>query len=70
MELAADAGVRRRGREDDARLRPVLRIPEELRIVAGVTLGHGAPDPEWSERTSRATRRRRALDELVHWNRW
>jgi hypothetical protein len=42
----------------------------ELRIVAGVTLGHGAPDPEWSERTSRATQRRRALDELVHWNRW
>jgi nitroreductase len=45
-------------------------IPDELRIVAGVTLGHGAPDPEWSRRTSRATQRRRELDELVHWNAW
>jgi len=56
--------------EHDARWRELLRIPDELRIVAGVTIGRGAPDPVWSARTSRATQRRRLLDELVHWNSW
>lgn len=56
--------------EDQPRVRALLRIPEELTIVAGITLGHPAPDPEWSKRTSRATQRRRALDEQVHWNAW
>jgi FMN reductase [NAD(P)H] len=56
--------------EDEPRWRSLLGIPDELRIVAGVTLGHGAPDPEWSKRTSRSTQRRRTLDELIHWNSW
>jgi nitroreductase len=56
--------------EEEPRRRELLGIPDELRIVAGVTLGFGAPDPEWSKRTSRATQRRRTIDELVHWNRW
>jgi len=56
--------------EQDATWRELLRIPDELRIVAGVTIGRGAPDPGWSARTSRATQPRRPLDELVHWNRW
>jgi nitroreductase len=56
--------------EDQPRWRELLRIPDELAIVAGITLGHPAPDPEWSKRTSRATQRRRTLDEQVHWNRW
>jgi len=56
--------------EDQPRWRELLRIPDELAIVAGITLGYPAPDPEWSKRTSRATQRRRTLDEQVHWNRW
>jgi nitroreductase len=56
--------------ERDAAWRQTLSIPEELRIVAGVTIGRGAPDPGWSARTSRATQPRRPLDELVHWNSW
>ena len=56
--------------EEEPRWRELLGIPDDLSIVAGVTLGHGAPDPEWSKRTSRATQRRRTIDELVHWNRW
>ena len=56
--------------EQDATWRELLAIPHELRIVAGVTIGRGAPDPAWSARTSRATQRRRTLDELVHWNSW
>jgi nitroreductase len=55
---------------DQPRVRELLRIPDELAIVAGITLGRGAPDPEWSKATSRATQRRRPLDELVHWNTW
>ena len=56
--------------EQDAAFRALLGIPEDLRIVAGVTIGRGAPDPGWSGKTSRATQRRRSLDELVRWNGW
>ena len=56
--------------EQDPAWRALLGIPEELRIVAGVTIGRGAPDPAWSEKTSRATQRRRALEEVVRWNTW
>lgn len=56
--------------EQDAAFRALLGIPDDLRIVAGVTIGRGAPDPGWSGRTSRATQRRRSLDELVRWNTW
>lgn len=56
--------------EQDPAWRALLGIPDDLRIVAGVTIGRGAPDPGWSGKTSRATQRRRALDELVRWNTW
>ena len=47
-----------------------LGIPADLRVVAGATVGRPLPDPEWSKVTSRATQRRRTLEELVRWNRW
>jgi nitroreductase len=56
--------------EDEPRWRELLGIPADLRIVAGATVGRPLPDPEWSKVTSRATQRRRTLDELVRWNRW
>ena len=56
--------------EEEPRWRDLLGIPDELRIVAGATLGSPLPDPEWSKVTSRTTQRRRGLDELVRWNRW
>jgi nitroreductase len=56
--------------EQDPAWRALLGIPDDLRIVAGVTIGRGAPDPVWSSRTSRSTQRRRGLDELVRWNVW
>jgi nitroreductase len=56
--------------EQDPAWRVLLNIPDDLRIVAGVTIGRGAADPLWSQTTSRATQRRRALDEQVHWNTW
>jgi len=56
--------------EQDPAWRALLGIPDDLRIVAGVTIGRGAPDPGWSAKTSRATQRRKPLDEVVKWNRW
>jgi FMN reductase [NAD(P)H] len=56
--------------ERDAAFRALLGIPDDLHIVAGVTIGRGAPDPGWSGKTSRVTQRRRPLDELVRWNAW
>jgi nitroreductase len=56
--------------ELDATFPNLLGIPDDLRVVAGVTLGKPAPDPGWSRLTSRATQRRRTLDELVRWERW
>jgi FMN reductase [NAD(P)H] len=70
LEEGLAAGVYGVQVEQQPRYRELLGIPDELAIVAGVTLGRAAPDPEWSRRTSRATQRRRPLDELVHWNRW
>jgi nitroreductase len=55
--------------DDQPRWRELLQIPDDLTIVAGITLGVAAPDPEWSKRTSRATQRRKTIDELVRWNR-
>jgi FMN reductase [NAD(P)H] len=56
--------------ELEPRLRELLAIPDELHVVAGVTLGKGAPDPGWSRVASRTTQPRRGLDELVRWQRW
>jgi FMN reductase [NAD(P)H] len=56
--------------DDEAKLRDLLRIPDDLTLVAGVTIGYPLPDPGWSSKTSRATQRRRTVDEVVHWNAW
>ena len=70
LEEGLAAGVYGIVPADQPRLRELLHIPDELAIVAGITLGHAAPDPEWSKATSRATQRRRTLDEVVRWNTW
>ena len=43
-------------------------IPEDVTIVAHVTIGVPAPDPGWSSVTSRATKPRRT--DNVRWERW
>jgi len=48
LEEGLAAGVYGIQVDDQPRWRELLRIPDELAIVAGVTLGRGAPDPEWS----------------------
>jgi nitroreductase len=56
--------------DDERRLRELLRIPDDLTLVAGITIGYPLPDPGWSSKTSRSTQRRRTVDEVVHWNAW
>ncbi|MGH3109775.1 MAG: nitroreductase family protein [Gaiellaceae bacterium] len=51
-------------------LRSSFAIPEDVHLVALVTIGNRAPDPGWSAVTSRRTQPRRALDEVVRWERW
>jgi nitroreductase len=47
----------------------LLGIPDDVAVVAGVTIGRGRPDPN-AKLSSRFTQRRRALDEVVRWERW
>jgi nitroreductase len=60
-------GVTVEARDEFKRL---LGIPEDLWVVAGVTIGKGAPDPRSSEASSRFSEQRRPLDEVVRWERW
>lgn len=53
-----------------AQLGAAFGIPEDVMIVAHVTIGVPAPDPGWSAVTSRRTKPRRAPNESVHWERW
>ena len=48
----------------------LLGIPDDVAVVAGVTIGRGRPDPNAAKLSSRFTQRRRALDEVVRWERW
>jgi nitroreductase len=48
----------------------LLGIPDDVNVVAGVTVGRPRPDPNASLATSRFTQRRRGLDEVVRWERW
>jgi nitroreductase len=56
--------------DDERKLRDLLRIPDDFTLVAGISIGYPLPDPGWSSKTSRATQRRRTVDEVVHWNAW
>ena len=48
----------------------LLAIPDGVAVVAGVTIGRAAPDPHWSEVTSRRTQPRRPFSESIRWERW
>ena len=48
-------------------LRESFGIPEDVTLVALVTIGHPAVDPGWSAVTSRRTQPRRAPAEVVRW---
>jgi nitroreductase len=48
----------------------MLGIPDDVAVVAGVTIGKARPDPNSTRASSRMSQRRRSLEEVVHWERW
>ncbi len=64
------AGVSGVPKELAAELASAFGVPDDVTIVAHVTIGVPAPDPGWSAVTSRRTKPRRADDESIHWERW
>lgn len=70
IEEGLGAGVYGVPVEDDAQMRGLLHLPDDLTIVVGATIGHPAEDPDWDRATSAFSQRRRAQEEVVHWNRW
>jgi nitroreductase len=64
------AGVSGVPRDAARELRSSFGIPDDIEIVALVTIGAPAPDPGWSAVTSRRTQPRRAPDQVVCWERW
>jgi len=61
------AGVSGVPRDAAAELRGSFGIPEDVAVVALVTMGAGAPDPGWSAITSRRTQPRRKREDVVRW---
>lgn len=55
---------------DMEQFKRLLGIPDDVAVVAGVTVGRRRPDPKSSAISSRATQRRRGLDDIVRWERW
>jgi nitroreductase len=51
-------------------VREVLGLPEDVALVEIITLGKAAADDESDRLSSRGTRPRKPLDELVRWERW
>jgi nitroreductase len=45
-------------------------MPEDVKIVGVVTIGHPAPEPMEERRKEGLRRRRRPLEEVVRWERW
>jgi len=50
--------------------RGLLGLPDEVAVVEVITIGHAAEDSVSDQRSSRATRPRKSLGELVRWERW
>jgi FMN reductase [NAD(P)H] len=48
----------------------LLAVPDDVSVVAGVTIGRARPDPNAAASSSRMTQRRRELEEVVRWERW
>jgi nitroreductase len=51
-------------------VREFLRLPDDVAIVEVITLGYAADDTASDRLSSRGTRPRKALAELVHWESW
>jgi nitroreductase len=56
--------------ESTATVRDLLGLPDDVTIVEVITLGYPADDKASDRLSSRATRPRKPLEELVRWERW
>jgi FMN reductase [NAD(P)H] len=50
--------------------RAELGLPDDVEIACCITIGRAADEDDTSAMSSRLTRRRRAQDEIVRWERW
>jgi FMN reductase [NAD(P)H] len=48
----------------------LLGVPDDIAVVAGVTVGKGRADPSSSRASSRMSQRRRPFEEVVRWEHW
>ena len=53
--------------EHQRAFRELLEIPDDVAVVACVTIGRPAEDPNWTAVSSRSTQARKSLAELVRW---
>ena len=53
-----------------ARVRELLGVPDDIAIVEVIALGRAADDTVSDRLSSRGTRPRKPLEELVRWERW
>jgi nitroreductase len=51
-------------------VRDLLALPDDVTMVEAITIGHPGDDTVSDRKSSRGTRPRKPLDELVHWERW
>jgi len=63
------AGVFGIGSDERQRVRELLGLPEDVALVEVITLGYPGEDSASDRLSSRGTRPRRPLDELVRWER-
>jgi FMN reductase [NAD(P)H] len=53
-----------------AAVRELLGLPDDVMPVEAITIGYAGDDTVSDRKSSRGTRSRKPLDELVHWQSW
>jgi len=56
--------------EHQTAFKGLLEIPDDVAVVACVTIGRAVDDRNWSAVSSRLTQARKSVDELVRWQTW
>jgi nitroreductase len=56
--------------ESMQQFRELIGLPDDVAVVEVITIGRPGLDTTSDRRSSRATRARKPLDELVRWQRW